>query len=354
MPFAQHPPTARRLRRLGAAAAGAHLVLDLGTANVRIHLRNHGLVLNEPSVVAVDAAGAVAAAGSAALSAVRHDPAALRLQRPLRGGVVVDFEAAVAMVKRFLQIVDPDGRPFVVVCVPSGITALERDAFSDVVLRAGAHEGYVIEDPIAAAIGTDLPIADETATMLVDVGAGTTDVAVMSLGGIVVSQSVPLGGDDIDIAIAHHLLRSHGLRIGMRAAERIKLAFGPLLDDAGPTGRFEVHGRAGETDEGQTAVIAVGDVVAAIEPVIDGIASAVRTTLDQAGPGAAADLLDRGVLLTGGTAPLPGLDQRIASVTGLPVRVSEDPLDRVAVGAGACLDTTTDLAAVFAGAGRTG
>lgn len=353
MPFAQPPPSARRLRRLGASA-GAHLVLDLGTANVRIHLRHHGVVLNEPSVVAVDAAGAVAAAGSEALSAVRHDPAALRLQRPLRGGVIVDFDAAVAMVERFLQIVDPDGRPSVVVCVPSGITPAERDAFSDVVLRAGAHTGYVIEDPIAAAIGTGLPIAEETATMLVDVGAGTTDVAVMSLGGIVVSQSVPLGGDDIDIAIAHHLLRSHGLRIGLRAAERIKLAFGPLVHDAGPTGRFEVHGRAGETDEGQTVVISAGEVVAAIEPVMDGIASVVRTTLDQAAPGAAADLLDRGVLLTGGTASLPGLDQRIAAVTGLPVQVSEDPLSRVAVGAGACLDTTTDLAAVFAGAGRTG
>lgn len=329
-------------------------MLDLGTANVRIHLRDHGLVLNEPSLVAVDPDAQVIAAGRDALRAVRQDPAGLRLQRPLRGGLIADFAAAVAMVTTFLKAVAPHGRPAVVVCVPSGSSALQRAAFQDVVLAAGASAGFVIEDPIAAAIGSGLPIAEETATLLVDVGAGTTDVAVMSMGGIAVSQSVPLGGDDIDIAIAHHLLDVHGVRIGQRVAERVKLALAQLLVGDGPDGRFEVHGRAGDSDDAATADVTVAEVMAAIDPVVHGIAWAVRTTLDRAAPGDAADLLDRGALLTGGTALLAQLDQRISEVTGLPVTVSDDPLYRVAAGAGQCLDTAADLAAVFAGAGRSG
>ena len=352
MPFAQQPFPARRLRRSGARPSGTHVVLDLGTANVRIHLRDHGIVLNEPSLAAADGAGTVVAAGSEALRAVRRDPAALRLQRPLRGGVIADFAATAAMVEIFLHTVDPAGRPSVVVCVPSGISAAELAAFKDVVLAAGARAGFVSEDPIAAAIGSGLPIAEETATMLVDVGAGTTDVAVMSGGGIAVSQSIPLGGDDVDIALAHHVLEGYGVRIGLRAAERIKLALGGLQDSEGSEGRFEVHGRAGHTDERATAIVTVGEVLSAIDPVVHGMACAVRTTLDRASPGDAADLLDRGVVLTGGTAPLPGLDSRIADITGLPVAISDNPLDRVAAGAGACLDTAADLEAVFAGAGR--
>lgn len=354
MPFAQPIPPPRRLRRPGARPAGTHLVLDLGTANVRIHLRDHGVVLGEPSLVAVDAAGTVVAAGREALRAVRHDPAALRLQRPLRGGVIADAATAVAMVARFLGAVAPAARPAVVVCVPSGITTLQRVAFQDVVLAAGASAGFVIEDPIAAAIGSGLPIADEEPTMLVDVGAGTTDVAVMSLGGIAVGQSVPLGGDDIDIAIAHHLLDRHGVRVGQRAAERVKLALADLLATDGRAGRLEVHGRAGNSDVAATATLTVAEVMTVIEPVVHGIAWAVRTTLDRAAPAAAADLLERGCLLTGGTALLPELDQRITEVTGLPVTVSEDPLLRVAAGAGQCLDTAPDLATVFAGAGHVG
>jgi rod shape-determining protein MreB len=315
-------------------------VLDLGTANVRIHRRDHGVVFNEPSLVAVDPAGAVVAAGWAAEDAVRHDAAATRLRRPLRGGVIADPTLAAAMVTAFLRAVDPRGRPSVVVCVPSAITPAERAAFQDVVLSAGARAGFVIEDPIAAAIGTGLPIADETATMLVDIGAGTTDVAVMSSGAISVSQSVPLGGDDIDIAIAHLLLERHGVRIGQRAAGRIKLALGG-------GGAFEVHGRTIEDHRPRVVTVTHADLLTAIAPVVDGMASAVRTTLDRASERDAADLLDRGVLLTGGTALLPSLDRRIGELTGLAVEVSEDPLHRVAVGAGAALDTATDLAAVF-------
>jgi rod shape-determining protein MreB and related proteins len=354
MPFVHPPPLQRRLRRLGARTPESQLVLDLGTANVRIHRRGHGLVLNEPTVVAVDEGGTVIAAGRTAALEVRRDPAGTRLQRPLRGGVIADFDTAVAMVARFLHAVDPAGRPAVVVCVPSGITAVERAAFQDVVLAAGAGAGFVIEDPIAAAIGTGLEIADETPTMLVDIGAGTTDVAIMSLGRITVGQSVPLGGDDIDIAIAHHLLGRHGVRIGQRAAERIKVALGDLRSSDGPDGRFEVHGKQGETDSKVSATVTVDELSTAIDPVVHGMAWAVRTTLDRASPGDAADLLDQEVILTGGTALLPGLAERIAEVTGLTVQVSEDPLSRVAAGAGACLDTTADLAAVFAGTGRLG
>jgi rod shape-determining protein MreB and related proteins len=353
MPFVHPPPLQRRLRRLAARTPDSQLVLDLGTANVRIHRRGHGLVLNEPAVVAVDGGGTVIAAGRTAALEVRRDPAGTRLQRPLRGGVIADFDAAVAMVARFLHAVDPAGRPAaVVVCVPSGITAVERAAFQEVVLAAGARAGFVIEDPIAAAIGTGLEIADETPTMLVDIGAGTTDVAIMSLGSISVSQSAPLGGDDIDIAIAHHLLGRHGVRIGQRAAERIKVALGDLRSSDGPDGRFEVHGKQGDTDTKGSATVTVGEVYTAIDPVVHGMAWAVRTTLDRATPGDAADLLDQDVILTGGTSLLPGLAERIADVTGLTVQVSSDPLSRVAAGAGACLDTTADLAAVFAGAGR--
>jgi rod shape-determining protein MreB and related proteins len=354
MPFVHPPPLQRRLRRLGARTPELQLVLDLGTANVRIHQRDHGLVLNEPTVVAVDEGGAVIAAGRTAALEVRRNPAGTRLQRPLRGGVIADFATAVAMVARFLHAVDPDGRPTVVVCVPSGSTAVERAAFQDVVLAAGARAGFVIEDPIAAAIGTGLEIADETPTMLVDIGAGTTDVAIMSLGSISVSQSAPLGGDDIDIAIAHHLLERHGVRIGQRAAERIKVALGDVRLSDGPDGRFEVHGKQGESDTRISATVTVGEVLSAIDPVVHGMAWAVRTTLDRAAPGDAADLLDQEVILTGGTALLPGLAERIADVTGLTVQVSSDPLYRVAAGAGACLDTTADLAAVFAGTGRVG
>jgi rod shape-determining protein MreB len=316
-------------------------------------LRAEGLVLNEPSVVAIDGSSRVLAAGWDAVVRSRQMPDDVRLRRPLRGGVIADRLLAAAMVHRFFDRVGeqwPIGQPAVVVCVPSDITAEQRCAFQDVVEAAGARAGFVIEDPVAAAIGAGLPIADEAPSMLVDAGAGTTDVAVLASGGIIVSRSVPLGGNDLNAAIAAHLLLRHGLRVRQRAAERIKLRLGELL--AGPDGRdavLEVHGRDRELGEPTVAHVGVGEVQAAIEPVVADMVSVVRETLDAAPERVAAALVDGVISLTGGTALLPGLDVAITAATGLDVRVSDDPMYRVAAGARTCLRTAGDLAVFFAG-----
>ena len=314
--------------------------IDLGTANTLVYVRDRGIVLREPSVVAVQAGtNRVLAVGDEAKRMLGRTPGSIVAIRPLKAGVIADFEITEAMLRYFIQKVHNHRRmvrPRVVVAVPSGITEVEKRAVKDSALHAGARDVFLIEEPMAAAIGVGLPVQEPAGNMIVDVGGGTTEVALISLAGIVYSRSVRVGGDEMDEAIVQYLKREYNLLIGERTAEEVKITIGSAI----PTGEevtLEVKGRDQVAGLPKTLQISSEEVRGALKEPVAAIVEAVRITLDRCLPELSADLVDRGMVLAGGGGLLRGLDKHIAENTGLPVHVADDPLSAVAEGTGVVL-----------------
>ncbi|WP_189389481.1 rod shape-determining protein [Streptomyces sp. SDr-06] len=331
--------------------------IDLGTANTLLYARGQGIVLNEPSVVAMKEGGRTAlAVGTEAKETIGRTPGSITAIRPLRDGVISDYEAAEEMIRHFVKKAVPGRRPRtrMVVCVPSGVTPVERRAIVHASQRAGARAVHLIEEPMAAAIGAGLPVAEPRGSMVVDIGGGTTEVAVISLGGIVTSQSLRVGGDRLDTAITDYVRKEHSLLIGERTAEDVKCAIGsawPVPGDEELEERvFTVRGREKVGGLPKTLRLTAREVRAALDEPVESIIAAVRVTLEECPPELSGDVMEHGIVLTGGGALLPGLDLRMASATGIPVFVADDPLDCVALGSGKCVEDFDQLQKLLASA----
>jgi len=320
---------------------GRDMAVDLGTANTLVYVRGRGVLVDEPSVVAVTTATQeVVAVGHEAKRMVGRTPDTITALRPLKDGVIADFDACEQMLRHFIRMVHRRrylAKPRIVICVPSGITPVEQRAVKEAGYQAGARRVYIIEEPMAAAIGAGLPVHEATGNMVVDVGGGTTEVAVISLGGIVTSLSVRTAGDELDQAIITWMKKEHSLLVGERTAEEIKLSFGSAFPLAKET-EAEIRGRDMVSGLPRTVVLSSAEVRQAIEEPLHNIVDAVRHTLDQTPPELAGDIMDRGIVLTGGGALLRGLDERIRHETGMPVHIATDPLSSVALGAGRCVE----------------
>ena len=328
------------------------LAIDLGTANTCVFVKGQGLVLREPSVVAVkkDSRGnkEVLAVGHDAKRMLGRVPGNIEAIRPLKDGVIADFEVTEAMLRHFIAKVHKSRRlvrPRIMICVPTGITQVEKRAVKESAQSAGAREVYLIEEPMAAAIGADLPIQDPISNMVVDIGGGTTEVAVISLAGIVYSRSVRVGGDKMDEAIMTHVKRKYNMLIGETTSEDIKIKIAsayPLAEEE----TMEIKGRDLVTGIPKNIPITSEEIRKAISEQVDTIVQAVRIALEQTPPELAADIVDRGIVLTGGGALLKGLDQLLREETKLPITVVEDPLSTVVMGTGKALDNISILKAV--------
>ncbi|MGW4378547.1 rod shape-determining protein [Kitasatospora sp. NPDC004531] len=322
---------------------GRDLAIDLGTANTLVYVRGKGIVLNEPSVVAVNTnTGGILAVGAEAKQMIGRTPGNIVAIRPLKDGVIADFEITERMLRYFILKIHRRrylARPRVVVCVPSGITGVERRAVVEASMLAGARQVHIIEEPMAAAIGAGLPVHEPTGNMVVDIGGGTTEVAVISLGGIVTAQSLRVAGDELDNAIVQHIKKEYSLLLGERSAEQIKMSIGSAfgLEDEKDE-HAEIRGRDLVSGLPKTVVISAAEVREAIDEPVNSIIDSVKTTLDQCPPELAGDVMDRGIVLTGGGALLRGLDERLRRETGMPVHIAENPLDSVALGAGKCVE----------------
>jgi rod shape-determining protein MreB len=319
---------------------GRDMAVDLGTANTLVFVRGRGIVLNEPSVVAIDkTTGNVLAVGLEAKRMIGRTPGNIVAVRPLRDGVIADFDVTERMLRYFIQQVHKRrflARPRVIVGVPSGITGVEQRAVEEAAEQAGARSAHLIEEPMAAAIGSELPIYEPSGNMVVDIGGGTTEVAVISLGGIVASESIRIGGDELDEAIIAYMKREHNLMLGERTAEELKIEIGsayPLNQEE----QAEIRGRDLVTGLPKTLVISSVEVRAAIEEPVAAVIDAVKATLDKTPPELSSDIMDRGIVLTGGGALLKNLDKRIREETGLPVSIADDPLASVVLGTGKML-----------------
>lgn len=316
--------------------------IDLGTANTLVYVRDHGVVLREPSVVAVRAgSNKVLAVGDEAKRMLGRTPANIVAVRPLKDGVIADFEVTEAMLRHFITKVHGGRRlfrpnPRVVIAVPSGITEVEKRAVKESALHAGAREVFLIEEPMAAAIGCGLPVQDAAGNMIVDIGGGTTEVALISLAGIVFSRSVRVAGDELDEAIIQYMKRAYNLMIGERTAEEIKIKIGSAYP-CEKESTMEVKGRDLVAGLPKTITITSQEVREALLEPISTIVESVRVTLERCPPELSADLVDRGLVLAGGGALLRGLDRLLSEETGLPVHVAEDPLSAVAEGTGRAL-----------------
>jgi rod shape-determining protein MreB len=316
------------------------MAVDLGTANTLVYVRGRGIVLSEPSVVAIDQrTNEVHAVGIEAKRMLGRTPGTISAIRPLKDGVIADFDVTEQMLRHFIHKVHQNrwAHPRVVVCVPSGVTGVEKRAVEEATLSAGARQAYLIEEPMAAAIGAGLPVAEPTGNMIVDVGGGTTEVAVISLGGIVVAQSIRVGGDELDEAIISFVKKEHKLMIGSQTAEEVKLEIGsayPLREEV----QAEIRGRDMITGLPKTVVLSSEEVRTALEEPMVQIVDAVKSTLDRTPPELASDIMDRGIMLAGGGSLLQGLDERLRRETEMPIHVAESPLTCVAVGSGRSLE----------------
>ncbi|WP_197085281.1 rod shape-determining protein [Saccharothrix sp. ST-888] len=322
---------------------GRDMAIDLGTANTLVYVRGKGIVLNEPSVVAVNTnTGGILAVGSEAKKMIGRTPGNIVAIRPLKDGVIADFEITERMLRYFILKIHRRrylARPRVVVCVPSGITGVERRAVIEASSQAGARQVHIIEEPMAAAIGAGLPVHEPTGNMVVDIGGGTTEVAVISLGGIVTAQSIRVAGDELDNAIVQHIKKEYSLLLGERSAEQIKMSIGSAFALEGEKDEHaEIRGRDLVSGLPKTVVISAAEVREAIDEPVNSIIDAVKTTLDQCPPELAGDVMDRGIVLTGGGALLRGLDERLRRETGMPIHIAENPLDSVALGSGKCVE----------------
>jgi len=319
---------------------GRDMAVDLGTANTLVYVRGRGIVLSEPSVVAVDSRnGDVHAVGLEAKRMLGRTPGTISAIRPLKDGVIADFDVTEQMLRHFIQKVHQNrfAHPRVVVCVPSGVTGVEKRAVEEACLSAGARQAYLIEEPMAAAIGAGLPVAEPMGSMVVDVGGGTSEVAVISLGGIVVSQSIRVGGDEMDDAIVNYCKHTHKLLIGQQTAEEVKLELGsaaPLPEEI----TTEIRGRDMISGLPKTIMLRSEEVRGALEEPIGQIMGAVKDTLDRTPPELAGDIMDRGITLAGGGALLQGFEQRLREECQMPAQIAESPLTCVAVGSGRSLE----------------
>jgi len=321
---------------------GRDMAVDLGTANTLVYVRGRGIVLNEPSVVAVNVKdGRPLSVGAEAKRMIGRTPSHIQAIRPLKDGVIADFEICEKMLRYFIHKVHGPrklAKPRMVICVPSGITGVEQRAVQEAAEYAGARKpAYIIEEPMAAAIGAGLPVHEPTGNMVVDIGGGTTEVAVISLGGIVTSQSVRIGGDELDEAIIQFIKKEYSLALGERTAEEIKIALGsacPLEEEL----HAEIRGRDLITGLPKTIVTTTDEIREAIEEPVSSIVDAVKVTLDKTPPELAADIMEQGIVLTGGGALLHGLDARLGAETGMPIVIANNPLHSVAIGSGQCLE----------------
>ena len=319
---------------------GRDMAVDLGTANTLVYVRGRGIILNEPSVVAVDVKdGRPLAVGAEAKRMIGRTPSNIQAIRPLKDGVIADFEICEKMLRYFIHKVHQRrfAKPRMVICVPSGITGVEQRAVMEAAEYAGARKAYIIEEPMAAAIGAGLPVHEPTGNMVVDIGGGTTEVAVISLGGIVASQSIRVGGDELDEAIVSFVKKEFSLALGERTAEEIKITIGsayPLEEEL----HAEIRGRDLLSGLPKTVIVSTEDIRRAIEEPVTAIVDAVKSTLDRTPPELAADLMEQGVVLTGGCSLLHGLAARLEYETGMPITVARDPMNCVAIGSGQCLE----------------
>ncbi len=327
-----------RSRLLGIGTK--NLGIDLGTANTIVYLEGKRIVLREPSVVARNAkTNEVISVGSDARDMIGRTPESIVAIRPMKDGVIADYDTTVAMMKYYIdKTLGNNGKPYVMVCVPSGITEVEKRAVIDATRVAGARDAYVIEEPFAAAIGAGLPVMDPTGSMVVDIGGGTTDVATISLGGIVSSRSIRMAGDKMNDAIVQYVRQHMNLLIGERTAEKLKWDIGSAsVEAAEEMGTTQVRGRDLVTGLPKTMQVSAKDVSTALQDVVDSIITAIKGTLEETSPEIAADVIDHGIVLTGGGALLKHLPDVIADATKVPVFIANDPLDCVAIGTGESL-----------------
>jgi rod shape-determining protein MreB and related proteins len=331
---------------------GKRIAIDLGTANVLIYLPKRGIVINEPSVVALNTDdNRIVAIGADAKEMLGRTPDNIIASRPLKDGVIADYRVTQAMIKHYIGKVSGGfrlSRPDVMVCVPAGATSTERRAVIDATLAAGARAAYIIKEPVAAAIGAGIPIASAAGNMVVDIGGGTTEIAILSLGGVVAQNSIRVGGNKIDASIADYIRRKYGLAVGDRTAEEIKKEIGSALKltkdrSAQIRGRDIIQGLP------KTVTITANEISEAIQDELDKIILAIRAVLEQTPPELSSDIIDRGMVLTGGGALLKNLDKLLSSVTGVPCVVAEDPLLAVAKGTGIALDNLDEYKRSLAG-----
>ncbi len=334
---------------------GRDMAVDLGTANTLVYVRGRGIMLNEPSVVAINTKnGAILSVGAEAKRMIGRTPGHIMAIRPLKDGVIADFDVTEKMLRYFIQAVHKRrflAKPRVVVCVPSGITGVEQRAVEEATMSAGARAAYIIEEPMAAAIGAGLPVHEPAGNMVVDIGGGTTEVAVISLGGIVTSQSIRIGGDELDDSIISYIKKEYSLMLGERTAEEIKMAIGsafPLPDEP----HAEIRGRDLVSGLPKTIVVSSEEIRKAIEEPVNSIVDAVKNTLDKTPPELAADIMDKGIVLAGGGGMLRGLDERLKHETGMPIHITDNPLSSVAVGSGKCLEEFEALRKVLISSSR--
>lgn len=323
------------------------VAIDLGTANTIIYVKGKGIVVREPSVVAIDRySGKVLAAGSEANAMIGRTPDNIIAIRPMKDGVIADFDITQSMIKMFIHKANVVGimKPRVVVCIPSGITEVERRAVEEAVIQAGAKDVALIEEPMAAAMGAGLPVKRATGSMVMDIGGGTTEVAVISMGGIVSSRSIRIAGDAMDSAIVNYLKKNIGINVGDKTAEEIKMEIASAYEDDTEL-FYEVRGRDTRTGLPKTVQIRESQIREAIKENIDEMLEAVKMTLEHTPPELAADVMERGITLTGGGAMIKGLDKLLTEVTKLPAHVAEYPLDCVAIGTGKALDNIKELLA---------
>jgi rod shape-determining protein MreB len=329
------------MARNNPLAIGRDLAIDLGTANTLIYSRGQGIVLNEPSVVAIDITdGRPVAVGLEAKRMMGRTPGRIKTIRPLKDGVIADFEVCEKMLRFFIQKVHASrwSKPRMVICVPSGITGVEQRAVQDAAEYAGARKPvHIIEEPMAAAIGADMPVHEPSGNMIVDIGGGTTEVAVISLGGIVTAQSVRVAGDELDDAVMQYVKKEFSLAIGDRTAEEIKIHMGsawPLEEEL----TADIRGRDLISGLPRTVPLTTEQVREALAEPLSAIVDAVKTTLDKTPPELAADIMEQGIMVTGGGALLAGLNLRLAHETGMPIKIAHDPLYSVVIGSGRALE----------------
>ena len=313
--------------------------IDLGTANTLVYIEGKGIVLREPSVVAKNTqTGEIISVGSDAKEMIGRTPGSIKAIRPMKDGVIADYDTTAAMLKYFIEKTVGNSKPSAMICVPSGVTEVEKRAVIDAARVAGAREAYVIEEPFAAAIGAGLPVMDPTGSMVVDIGGGTTDVATISLGGIVSSRSTRMAGDKFNAAIAAYIHQNFNLLIGERTAEAIKIQIGSAsVEKAKDIESMSIRGRDLITGLPKSMDIDAVDVAKAIQEVVQSIIAAIKETLEETSPEIAADVIDHGIVLTGGGALLKNLQEVISEATKVPVFIAQDPLDCVAIGTGESL-----------------
>ena len=335
---------------MGNNFIGRDMAVDLGTANTLVYVRGQGIVLNEPSVVAINSDnGSIVAVGAEAKRMIGRTPGNIVAVRPLRDGVIADFDTTERMLRYFIQKVPQRrflAKPRLVICVPSGITGVERRAVEEAGYKAGARKVYIIEEPMAAAIGAGMPIHEPTGNMVVDIGGGTTEIAVISLGGIVTAVSIRVGGDELDEGIINYVKREYSLLLGERTAEDIKMRVGsafPLPNEP----EAELRGRDLITGLPRTVILPAEEIRKAMEEPIQAIIDAVKSTLDKTPPELSGDIMDRGIMLTGGGALLRGLDERLRHETGMPIVIAENPLNCVVLGSGRTVEEFESLSRVL-------